>query len=202
MYFPKSQVTTGLYTNGDEYTIQGSGNVYTGPYWETSRGAKFTGEGPSSPNPQRLIPIDQNFSGRPSPANEEQATSYNDDSIVYSTLIRPTSLDFRPRLPINTTPMPTENDYVVGEFRRCFIKKNNETTYGEITPATYNAMIFKDPTLLWQLYYTFSIPWTLVGDQKQVYNTNRRIVELAIHKKKLPKFAEFLKNDYLKYYKG
>ena len=47
MYYPKSQVKTGLYTNGDEYVIKGTNEFYTGNYYETSDGKKFAGLSPN-----------------------------------------------------------------------------------------------------------------------------------------------------------
>ena len=39
------------------------------------------------------------------------------------------------------------------------------------------------------------------GDKNQVETTNRNIVELATFRRKLPKLGDYLKFNYLKYYK-
>ena len=49
-YYPKSQVTTNLYTYGEEYVIQETGRPYTGPYYKTSKGKFFAGENPEVGN--------------------------------------------------------------------------------------------------------------------------------------------------------
>ena len=46
MYFPKTQVITDLYTNGNEYMTSNNNQIYVGYYWETSFGEKFTGKNP------------------------------------------------------------------------------------------------------------------------------------------------------------
>ena len=60
MYFPKSQVLTGLVTNGSEFVVAATGESYKGPYWETSTGRFFTGPQPSAPNTQELLRPNEN----------------------------------------------------------------------------------------------------------------------------------------------
>ena len=46
MYFPKSQITTNLSTNGKEFKIIGSDRFYIGFYFSTSDGKYYTGKTP------------------------------------------------------------------------------------------------------------------------------------------------------------
>jgi hypothetical protein len=46
MYYPKSQIKTNLFTNGDEYYISTNGESYKGYYYKTSNGQVFTGKTP------------------------------------------------------------------------------------------------------------------------------------------------------------
>ena len=57
MYFPKTQVITNLYTNGNEYMTANNNQVYVGYYWETSFGERFTGKNPQEANPIALLNI-------------------------------------------------------------------------------------------------------------------------------------------------
>ena len=50
------------------------------------------------------------------------------------------------------------------------------------------------------MYQPFTITWVLTGNKEQVEKTNRNIVELASFRQKLPRFGDYLKFDYLKYY--
>jgi hypothetical protein len=48
---------------------------------------------------------------------------------------------------------------------------------------------------------TFTITWILTGNKEQVAKINKNIVELASFRQKLFRFGDYLKFDYLKYYK-
>ena len=48
-YFPSSQVITGLKTNGRTYRLSTTKEPYSGVYWSTSMGQKFSGLGPNDP---------------------------------------------------------------------------------------------------------------------------------------------------------
>ena len=48
MYFPKSQIKTNLYSNG-EYLYITTQESYIGPYYKTSSGKTFTGDSPNNP---------------------------------------------------------------------------------------------------------------------------------------------------------
>ena len=58
MYYPKSQIKTNLYTNGDEYVIESTQIPYTGYYYLTSTGKAFTGKTPDDKPNQELIPVE------------------------------------------------------------------------------------------------------------------------------------------------
>ena len=47
MYYPKSQIKTNLYTNGGEFALAKDNSEYTGDYYITSNGRKFTGKNPN-----------------------------------------------------------------------------------------------------------------------------------------------------------
>ena len=60
MYYPKSQITKNLYTNGNEFEIASTKEVYTGYYYTVSSGNSFVGNSPSTtPTPILLLPITQ-----------------------------------------------------------------------------------------------------------------------------------------------
>ena len=199
MYFPKSQITTGLYTNGSEFVISTTGEGYQGPYWKTSTGRFYTGAQPSAPNVQQLTKAQQNSVAPAAPEQPEQVviiTSQTD--YLAAKNITPTTIE----KPQHSANIPTNEQYMVGEFRRFFCKAINQEQYLEISQQTYNRLVSRDPTILWQYYITFEMPWTLTGEERQVYNTNRNITQLTAKRNNAINLAQFLKNDYLKYYKG
>jgi len=212
MYFPKSQIITNLYTNGGEYAYAYNKQEYSGYYWKLSSGKVFTGKTPQDTPTQQLILIDTVYT-EPSNINNsfieialEAIRLYESDSEAENEILTYTSLkniDINTQilLPYYSPILPTQQDYQIGEFRRCFCKKIDEIIYLEIDKDTYSKLIKKDPTIAFQYYQPFNIPWQLTGDKEQVFTTNRDITALTIKQQKLPQFDKYLKEDYIKYYK-
>ena len=204
MYYPLSQITPNLYTNGNEYSmVSNLAESYSGYFYKTSTGKYYTGKTPQDLPNVELIPISiYSIKTTPIPLNippinidqeDIRNTSYisitntNVNKVVYSPYYNP--------------ELPTDQDYQNGEFRRLFCKKSNELQYIEINEETYTKLLAKDPQILWQLYIPFNISWQLTGDKQQVAKTNKNIVELTSKRLQLFRFNEYLKLDYLKYYK-
>jgi hypothetical protein len=62
MYLPKSQIVTNLYTNGEEFSLDGQ--PYQGDYFKTSAGNYYSGKTPSDPSSQ-LLTINSTFGENP-----------------------------------------------------------------------------------------------------------------------------------------
>jgi hypothetical protein len=219
MYYPKSQIKTNLYTNGDEYVIELTQTPYTGYYYLTSTGKAFTGKTPDDRPNQELIKVEPvikdegDLSTTLIPSTSAIFSNHNPGAIdVITSLDYNSALDyaqlkniniFNPQvqlLPYYNPQQPTQQDYQNGEFRRFFCKKTNEILYIEINKDQYDKLIAKDPQILWQLYLPFNITWQLTGDEQQVARVNKNMVELAMKNLKLPKFNLYIKEDYTKYY--
>jgi hypothetical protein len=209
MYFPKSQITTDLYTNGGEFIYKNNGNNYVGYYWRTQSGKYYTGKTPQDTPIQELAPASRVIEG----ASENSANNpvllspyeVNISSpfieVNYGTLGYP-NYDYKPlRMPEYSAELPTEKDYQLGEFRRYFCRKSNEIIYLEISKDTFEKLAKRDSNYYWQLYIPFNIPWRLVGKEEEVYKINKNIVDLVTFKKRAYKFDVYLQKDYLKYYK-
>lgn len=200
MYYPLSQVSTNLYTNGNEYIIAASKEPYSGFYWKTSKGEFFTGKTPQDTPTQRLIPLEEIN------PNEE-----NEDNLIYTELAigsievdtyTSISSPFIPaQIPTYSPNVPIPQDYEIGEYRRYFCKKTNEIIYIEINKDTYDKLSSQNDTIEFEYYQAFNIPWQLTGDKEQVFTVNRNIVALTMKQQKLPQFDLYLKRDYTKYYK-
>jgi hypothetical protein len=211
MYFPLSQITPNLHTNGGEFVIISSQEDYKGYYFKISSGKYYTGRN-SSDLPNLEITLRSN-----NKASDVSLTTFNNSSIIVTELDGPDEIEDlnvesylsikninaanqTTLLPQYTPTYPTTQDYQVGEFRRFFCKKTNEIQYIEIDPKQYNFISYKDPQILWQLYYPFNIPWTISGQIEEAARVNKNIVELTMKQLKLPRFNDYLKNDYLKYF--
>jgi len=204
MYYPLSQIQTNLYAN-DGFAIKSTGQLYSGYYWKNSSGQYFTGKTPQDTPTQELI-IAPTTPGKPNlnsidfdPATYLEYASFSNEVTDYNTVknIIPTPVF----LPTYFPTQPTQSDYQTGEFRRYFCKKTNEIQYTEISEATYALLSSKDPQILWQLYFPFFIPWDITGNKEQVARVNKNIVDLTMKNLRLPRFNDYLKNDYTKYYK-
>ena len=214
MYYPKSQIKTNLFTNGDEYYLSTNGESYKGYYYKTSNGQVFSGKTPDD-RPNILLEFISSTEWNLTEATENgrnfQQRADNFDGLVYDTQqqnpktvntyfsLKPENLNIV--IPYYTSPTPTQQDYQIGEFRRYFCKKENEIVYIEINKTTYDLIIVKSPDILWQLYFPFNLPWQITGTQEQVARTNKNIVDLTSQRLKLPRFGDYLNNNYLKYYR-
>jgi len=216
MYYHKSQITPNLYTSGNEFVIQPTNEIYTGYYFKTSKGQYFTGKNTDDRPNQQLVPLSQDINNQPpttlstSPGfiaftydgTEEfyEELPYNETLVSQYTSLKNVDLN-KKVFPVVFSPvLPTPEDYKIGEFRRYFAKKTNEVLYLEINKDTYDKLINQSPQIEFSLYRGFSIDWQLTGDKQQVARTNKNIVGLTMKRLTLPKFDQYLKQDYTKYY--
>jgi hypothetical protein len=198
MYFPKSQITPNLYTNGDEFILKPNNLLYTGYYYKLSIGKYFTGKTPQDKPNVELIPLFVTNTNITSIINPNQLITITDESPEYNSLKKDRD---NLLVPYYSPILPAANDYQVGEFRRCFCKKINEVTYIEINKETYNQLIKNDQAIAYEYYQPFNVPWRLTGKEEDVYKINRNIVALTIKNQRLPMFDQYIQKDYTKYYK-
>jgi hypothetical protein len=158
MYYPKSQVKTNMYTNGNEFYLINTQILYTGYYYETSSGKKYTGRNPSNGEGTLLTPYvqlnetTQNYEGEsPQILQSSYVNNYNNEPV-------------NPRsLPTPYISSPTESERQIGEYRRYFAKKTNELIYIEISKDTYNKFTNQDPNVAMDLYEVIFIPFSLTS---------------------------------------
>jgi hypothetical protein len=208
-YYPLSQITSNLYTNGGEYAqdLNNTGDSYSGYYWKTSDGKYFTGKTPQDiPNIEIFVIPNlqggENGDSSPTQVNINNITVFEGDPLIDNYLrLKNISSETIQILPTYYPTQPTQQDYQIGEFRRYFCKKTNEIQYIEISKDQFDLLVAKDPQILWQLYFPFFIPWDITGNKEQVARVNKNIVDLTMKNLKLPRFNDYIKNDYTKYYR-
>jgi len=225
-YLPKHYVKTGLFANPGNFLYRESSAPYTGPYYEIATGQYFSGTSPQDPSTQEIIPFGN--AENPGTGYQQVGVAFNLDVKTLKPGERSNEIQnreafqiFQPQLvndylaiqkypdsyyqtrilPFAVTPIPDQEDYTVGEYRRYFCKKTNELIYLELDEIQYNAISKRDSKYFWEQYSAFSLPWTLTGEQPKVYQTNRAIVQKRIQNLQLPSFDKFLQEDYLKFYK-
>ena len=194
MYYPKSQITPNQYTSGNEFVIASTSSPYVGYYYKVSTGKYYTGKTPDDrPNEELIFTLVQD---------------YTDDQQNRVIPVEPL-ISALTNIPISSTPVylpfyspvtPSTQDYQNEEFQRYFCKKTNEIQYIEINLDQFTKLKAKSPQIEYSLFFPFTISWILIGNKDQVAKTNKNIVELASFRQKLPRFGDYLKFDYLKYY--
>jgi len=199
MYYPSSQITPNLYTNGGEFILLSTKENYVGYYWKTLDGKFFTGKTPQNNSVQELISIPPEYLGE-FQDNEVSFINIGNDEVNNYITISKKSIS-APLHPTYSPNIPTQKDYDAEEFTRYFCKKTNEIIYLEINKDTYTKLVNKDPTYLFQLYQPFKFQWVITGDKEKVYISNKNITRYMIEKFSFPFLNKYLKEDYLKYYK-
>jgi hypothetical protein len=204
MYYPKSQITPNLYTNGGEFVYADTQEAYSGYYFKISTGKYFTGRNQDD-RPNLELSLLQTVQTVATPIVQNSQPNYTAITNVYEQTneeylnIKSLSPSIT-IIPTYNPVLPTNQDYQNGEFRRLFAKKTNEIQYVEIDQDTFTKLLAKDPQILWQLYEPFDLTWQLTGNIEDVARINFNTVELATLRKKLPRLGEYLKFNYIKYY--
>jgi hypothetical protein len=201
MYYPLSQITTNLNTNGGEFVYANNLQNYKGDYYKTSKGEYFTGKTPQDGLNELLIIKSMEGNIEFIPQNDIISYINTGDFEVNNYLNITSQSPIASSIPTYSATLPTQQDYQNTEFRRYFCKKANEIIYLEISKETYDKLIAQDPQILFQLYIPFNLPWQLTGDREKVYKTNKNITELASVRQNLPMLSEYLKFNFGKYYK-
>jgi hypothetical protein len=186
-YYPKNRIQTDLYTNGGEYSIKSTGENYTGYYYKLYNNTIFTGKTPNDSPNQELTLYSETIEDNPllvivEPFPDPEVNNYNLLTEKPSPKI----------VPLPYYPVPTVNDYKLGEFQRYFIKQINNLSFTEISKIDYNALVNRNETYLWPLYTPISIPWEISGNKDQIQQTNKRITLLTEQQSKVYGFSKFI----------
>lgn len=200
MYYPKSQLTTNLSTNGKEYQLVDTGESYVGSYFKTSDGKYYTGKTPQDGNNQQLVRLFQDTPNSPSlPSDSDPTFPQTEVPIGYS--LSTSSSPISITTPKGNIVFPTEGEYETGEYQRYFLKHNVNNNYLEVNQLTYNNFFNQNPIVPFQLYTAIKIDWILVGKPIEVYKVNRNIVLLYEKENNIRGFFNYLKGRYLRYYR-
>ena len=195
MYYPKSQISTPLYTNGDKFTL--NEKDYIGNYWVDSKGNNYSGKSPQNP-PNNLLTLKTPSTNLDV---ESPLSFFKSNPEYYNSKNEKFSL-IAPLPPIPSVIIPTKDNYQTGEFQRYFVRKRNEFKYIEISSNTYQKYVNQDQGVQWQLYAPIQISWILTGKREKVYNTNKNIVLLYQQQNNIFGFFESFRGKFTKYWEG
>ena len=147
MYFPPSQIETNLYTKGGELSYASDGKEYIGNYFKTSKGKYYSGKNPNNP-PNKLLTTKIPLEVFTLDAEINNPGAGSSDNNIYTFPVAYTKnnnlglANFPPSKPKSFHPIPTKENYKLGEFQRYFTKKSNENLYIEVSQNTYKSSFF------------------------------------------------------------
>lgn len=200
MYFPKSQIKSNLYTNGNELIYLDSGLNYKGYYFKTSDEQFFSGKNPDSKPNIELTVIDlslQNINSKELIPNQADWVISEGGYLLSTKIDTTTKVD----TPKYYYPQPTPEDYEKGEFNRFFLKKTNEIKFIEISQIEYLKYLNQDSNVQYELYSPLQISWDLIGDKEQVYKTNKNTAFRNENLNNFSGFTQYFKERFTQFYK-
>ena len=218
MYYPKSQISTNLYTKGNELQVQSTGENYIGYYYKTSTGAYYSGKNPSD-KPTVTLVLNKNTKYFQSPQLEKDNNNkvlgnypnlgkQPNPVVLYEldpNYSQVSSIDYESKFiqaPVNHKIFPTKKDYTRGQFQRYFLKKINNPIFKEQPKEVYEMYIKKDQYVQYDLYTPFNFVWTITGENKsKVGNINYSILELTEQRYNITGLVNYFKNKLTEYYK-
>ena len=167
MYYPKSQIQTGFYSNG-ALAESSTKKPYTGPYFNTADGKSFTGKEPNDgPNLELTQLPNPNVKRKPTPSFDEGDELGNEDprflpwNSPYSSITGASRTE-TPYSPVSYYPILNQDNKDNGEFTRYFAKKSNQNVYTEISPNNYSLSGES------ALYLSFQLQWVISGEKENV----------------------------------
>ena len=215
-YIPKNKIITNLYTSTKELAYKDTKEFYVGNYWKSYDGKFFTGKNPNDTPSRELVkikPTEEDFNpiiktnqiaytDAPTILDNIDDEGYSEELITQYAKLKNINLNEIPKqiVPKHLYPKPTEDDYKLGVFDRYFLYKINEPLFLEVDEDVYKAVKGKDPKYYTTPYIQFLMSWTLEGDKSEVYNINKRIIELTEKRINRRGLKEFLKFDYIKFW--
>jgi len=194
-YFPKSQITTNLSTNGDEFVyLKNKESFYVGPYYKTSTNKFYTGVNPSNGTGVEIVKVEKDSlklkTDNPNPPpvlsgtnflsstldlidfdlQEDESLSYYDSEVIQS---YPNTTNFKRKLyPERGTSFPSSPSST--SFVRYYVKKGNELIYFEVSKETYSKLKSKDPSIAFELFECLSFPYSV--NQINSDEINRKVI--------------------------
>jgi hypothetical protein len=204
IYYPKTQIRTNLFTNGNEFINSATKELYVGNYYETSLEQQFTGKNPQDPNSVPLIPIEET-SLNPTQTNIDNDlildARFTSPNFQYSIITKQDPNSLQPIYPKFYFAKPTEQDYKNTQFNRYFYKTLSGEKYVEISQGDYNSLINKEAKFLYQSVLAIVLPWQLTGIKEEVYKTNARTTDNVEKQYGIKGLGLYLNFDYTKFFK-
>lgn len=183
VYYPASQIITGLYTQGKEWMLL-DGTEYIGPYHRYADGLVMT-----------LFSYDREKSDRLMPYSD---LSIHRNSFVYDDLTEVGTDIKKHSSPKTYFPILEQEDYIRGYFERYFVQRRNSKSnmITEISETDFNTLATPNQGIHRELYKGTKLRWKISGPEFDtdrttgVVDTNKRT--LALKELELKGISRFL----------
>lgn len=215
-YFPLSQITTNLYTNGEEFVyLSNKSFFYEGDYYETSTGKYYTGKNPSNGQGIEIVKVDNSVvktksdNDNPPPILGGTLPSSNTLDLIDFDLQDDPNLSFYNSKVIQSYPPTPEfkrrllpqqgiSFPILGSnsYRKYYVKKVNELIYFEISKETYSKLKSKDPTIAFELFECLYFPWNIGNEPEENAKINKKIVTQIERDHKWYGFHHYFRGDF------
>ena len=196
MYYPKSQIQTGFYSNSELIEAR-SKQLYTGPYFKTSDGLLYSGKEPNEGKNIKLISPSQLPSGVSSQLSKNgikiEDYRFTTTNTPYS-ILRGENKNITPYTPIPYYPILTDDNIQNGEFTRYFVKKSNQNSYTEINSNNYTNSTSST------LYISLQLQWVISGEKENVRQINAKQIGFVEKNLQIDGLGGFLRFNYLQFY--
>lgn len=159
-YLPKNKYKT-KYTNGGEYVIKSTGELYVGNYLELPNNVFYAGTDPQLITEELIVFI-------PPSINIPNTKSNAIFSILNKTYV---DKEKNYTTPIASKTFPTDEDYRNGSMLRYFGQRIQTGRYFEVDKQTYSDIRTSD-RIDRSIYTQGQIRWALKGDTEQINGAN------------------------------
>lgn len=195
MYYPKNQIQTGFYSNGELIEAR-SKQLYMGPYFKTSDGILYSGKEPNEgKNIVLIYPQDSPGFSRTQLSNRVEIEDYRftRENAPYS-ILSGQNKNTLPYTPIPYYPILSDNDIQNGEFTRFFVKKSNQNLYTEINGNNFAESISSN------LYIPITLQWLISGEKEKVREINAKQIGFVEKNLQIIGLGAYLRFNYLQFY--
>jgi len=126
---------------------------------------------------------------------KEPGNMLNDELAKYTTHISGVKY-----IPPFSPQIPTQQDYLKGEFSRYFVRDIQSIDYLETNINTYNDLLSQDDKVDWKNFLVAECNWKLTGDKDEVYEFNKQQIKQIEKQHKFHGLSFYIKEGYLKYF--
>ena len=206
MYFPPSQIKTNLYTSGKELSYASNGDEYVGFYFKTSSGRYYSGKNPNNPPnvllttavPLETFELDVEINN---PMNAQPDHNQYIAPVAYLKNNKLGLADVPPPRPKPFYPIPTKENYKIGEFQRYFVSRNNDDYIVEVNFDTYSSYAKREPNVDYNLYFAFQLPWVITGLLEKVVTINENTIKRTQINCNISGLTSYFRDRYDEYFK-